>query len=95
MELTDAERAAVDALVPPDVRTGNDLADLTAAAQEAWKRRQQNTDLGGAVLAALYRAARSWRAVGSLTGIPTTTARRWATPPAVADAHLPEDDEAP
>lgn len=92
MELTEVERAALAALVPPDERTGEDFADLRAAAREAWKRRQQNTDLGGAVLAALYREAQSWRAVSALTGIPVTTARRWATPPEEADAHLPETD---
>lgn len=93
MELTEAERAALAALVPPGERTGDDFADLRVAAREAWKRRQENTELGGAVLAALYREAQSWRAVSALTGIPTSTARRWAVPPVEADADRPEVPE--
>lgn len=91
--LTDDERAALNVLVPRDQQTGDLVADLTSAAQEAWRRRQENTALGGAVLAALYRDAQSWRTVSYITGIPTTTARRWAVPPVEADADRPEVPE--
>lgn len=93
MDLTAAERAALDALVPIDAQTGEVADDLKEAAREAWRRRQENTTLGGAVLAALYRDARSWRTVSYLTGIPVTTARRWAVPPVEADADRPEEAE--
>jgi hypothetical protein len=93
IRLTEAERKALDELVPPERQSGDVASDLAAAAQEAWKRRQANTELGGAVLAALYRDAQSWRTVSYLTGIPTTTARRWAVPPAEADADRPEVPE--
>lgn len=88
--LTDDERAALNALVPPERQTGDLAEDLAAAARESWSRRGENTRLGGAVLAALYRRTRSWRTVGYVTGIPWATARRWSTPPEQAD---PGDDE--
>jgi hypothetical protein len=91
-ELNATEQAALDALVPPDQQTGDVGADLTAAARESWARRGRNTELGGAVLGALYRHTRSWRTVGYVTGIPWVTARRWATPPEQADADRPAEN---
>lgn len=93
IELTPTERAAVDELLPPSKQSGDLQADLIAAAREAWRRRQQNTELGGAVLAALHRSAESWRAVAWATGIDVRTARRWATPPEQADADRPDVDD--
>jgi hypothetical protein len=81
VQLTAAERAALDALVPSDQQTGDARADLLAAIAETWRRREENTRLGAAVIAALHRDAGSWRTVEYLTGIPRMTARRWAVPP--------------
>lgn len=83
--MNDEERAALDALVPPDQRTDDMRADLVAAIRETWRRREENTRLGAAVIRALHRDAKSWRTVEYLTGVPRMTARRWATPPAQAD----------
>jgi hypothetical protein len=84
--MTPDERAALDALVPREQQTGNVRDDLVAAAREAWRRREENTRLGAAVIGALHRDAQSWRVVEYSTGIPRMTARRWATPPQQADA---------
>ena len=89
-ELSTTERAALDALIPPDQQTGDLATDLAAAGREAWRRRHENTVNGGHVLAALYRLAGTWRTVGFVTGIPWMTARRWSTPPESADADRPE-----
>lgn len=93
MELTDDERAALDELVPRDQQSGDVAADLAAAGREAMRRREENTRLGGAVLAALYRDTQSWRTLSYLTGIPVTTARRWAVPPMEADVDRPEVEQ--
>lgn len=83
--LTPAEQAALEELLPADRRTGNLADDLAAAARTAMERRVRNSELGGAVIAALYRELKarggSWRDLEHLTGIPHGTARRWATPP--------------
>jgi hypothetical protein len=84
--LSDDERAALDALLPGERQSGDLRSDLAAAIRESWRRREENTRLGAAVIAALYRDARSWRIVEYLTGVPRMTARRWATPPREADA---------
>lgn len=91
--LSAAEQAALDRLVPYDQQTGELTADLVAAAQEALRRREQNTHDGGAVIAALYREVRSWRRLAEETGIKVTTARRWAVPPEHADDDRPEPDQ--
>jgi hypothetical protein len=93
VEMTDEERAALDALVPPDQQSGDPRADLVAAIRETWRRREENTRLGAAVIRALHRDAGSWRTVEYLTGVPRMTARRWATPPEEADADRPEPDD--
>lgn len=91
-ELTPDERVALDALVPPDQQTGNLHEDLVTAAKVTWKRRVENSDLGGTVLGALHRDVNSWRVVEYATGIPAATARRWAAPPKPAPE--PPADEA-
>lgn len=91
--MTAEERAALDALVPPDQQTGDLRIDLVAAIRETWRRREENTRLGAAVIRALHRDAKSWSTVQYLTGIPRMTARRWATPPAIADADREPGDE--
>lgn len=65
----------------PDRRSGDRRDDLVAAAVEAWRRRQVNTEAGAAVLAALAGAGLSYRDIERLTGIPSSTAHRWARPP--------------
>lgn len=92
MSLSRAEREALDRLVPRERQTGDLIADLTAAAQEAWRRRQQNTEDGGAVIAALYRDTRSWRTLSYVTKIPVTTARRWSIPPGQGDPQETEGE---
>ena len=71
---------ALDALLGPK-RTGDQRADLIAAAQEAMDRRERNTLHGGAVIAALRDSGMSWREIETATGIARTTAQRWAEPP--------------
>ncbi len=62
-------------------RTGERQDDLVAAAVEAWRRRHVNTEAGAAVLAALADMGLSYRQIQQLTGIPPSTAHRWANPP--------------
>lgn len=71
---------ALDALLG-DRRTGDLQADLIAAAIEAMDRRERNSQHGGAVLAALTETGLSYRDIERATGIPRTTAQRWAVPP--------------
>lgn len=60
-------------------RQGGDLvADLVEGAKEAMHRRQRNTMHGGLVIEALRQAGLSWREIEQRTGIPRTTAQRWA-----------------
>lgn len=79
-ELSADELDALDQLLPADQRTDDEITDLAEAARVAMKRRVDNSRHGGAVLAALNRRV-SWRQIERITGIPETTARRWATPP--------------
>ncbi len=90
--LSAEERAALDALIPPDQQTGDLQADLVAATKESWRRREENTRNGAAVIAALHRAVGSWRIVEFATGVPRMTARRWATPPKDADKDRPDSE---
>jgi hypothetical protein len=76
-DLTDDQRAALDALIPPELRTGDLKGDLVAGAKEVWDRRQTNTVLGGRIFAAMRAMGLSWRQIDELTGIPWSTARRW------------------
>ncbi len=78
---------ALDALLGSD-RTGDMRADLIAGAREAMDRRERNSEHGGAVIAALRATGMSWRDVEVATGIPRTTAQRWAEPP---DRVAPEE----
>lgn len=47
-----------------------------AAIAAAWRSMQRL----GERIAAVKRAGLSWRAIASRTGVPVTTARRWAKP---------------
>lgn len=71
---------AIDALLG-DQRAGDTLPDLIEAAKEARYRRERNTEHGGAVITALRSRGMSWRDIERQTGIPRTTAERWAIPP--------------
>ncbi len=62
-------------------RSGDMRADLIAGAREAMRRRERNTEHGGAVIAALVAAGLSYREIEQVTGIPRATAQRWAVPP--------------
>ena len=90
MDLSSAEREALDRLVPRERQTGDLRADLISAAREAKRRREQNTVDGGHVIAALYRDTRSWRTLAWVTDIPVSTARRWGLPP--EETETPETD---
>jgi hypothetical protein len=90
--LSETERAALDELLPSERQTGNIADDLTTAAREAWRRRQENTRLGGAVLGALQRDAGSWRAAAWAAGMSVRTARRWSRPPEYGGQPEPIDD---
>lgn len=71
---------ALDALLG-NQRTGDTTADLLAGLKEAMRRRERNTEHGGAVIAALIEQGMSYRDTEQATGIPHTTAQRWAVPP--------------
>jgi hypothetical protein len=62
-------------------RSGDMRADLIAGAREAMRRRERNTEHGGAVIAALVEVGLSYREIEQVTGIPRATAQRWAVPP--------------
>ena len=62
-------------------RTGDVRADLIMGMNEAMQRRERNTELGGAVIAALRDEGLSYRDIENATGVPRTTAQRWAVPP--------------
>jgi len=66
-------------------RTGDDCADLLAAARESMRRREQNSRDGGAVIAALIEFGVSYRDIEREAGIPIATAHRWAAPPRSVD----------
>lgn len=72
---------ALDALLSPAERTGDQVADLLAAARRSLERRRTNSIHGGAVIVALRTHGLSWREIEQRTGIPKDTAQRWATPP--------------
>jgi hypothetical protein len=76
MDVEDALRELL-----PDSQTGERRDDLVTAAIEAWRRRHVNTEAGAAVIAALVDLGLSYRKIADLTGIPVTTAHRWAAPP--------------
>lgn len=84
---------SLDALIPPDQQSGHLVNDLVEACREAWERRRRNSKYGGDVIAALHRELRSWREFEHLTGIPHSSARRWANPPPTVDEtpDQPED----
>jgi hypothetical protein len=76
---------AVDALLG-DQRTGDTTADLLAGLKEAMRRRERNTEHGGAVIAALVkqgmaRTARAWAKLVALPpAIRPASSRAWALP---------------
>lgn len=74
-------RSALDNLLSGDWSEDTLINDLARAARESLHRRAANSRDGGAVLVELHRQVQSWRRVEELTGIPRTTAQRWAEPP--------------
>lgn len=71
---------ALDALLG-DRRSGNTTGDLIAGAREAMRRREQNTVHGATVITGMVTAGMSYREIERATGIPKSTAQRWADPP--------------
>lgn len=84
--LTPDEQRALDDLVPPAEQTGDPRTDLIAAARESFRRRQENSRVGGIVISALHDRVSSWRVIEAETDIPRTTAQRWAEQPLPASA---------
>jgi hypothetical protein len=76
-DLTPEQRAVLDALVPVHERTGNPRKDWAAAVRVAMWRRQENTRLGAAAIAALRELGVTWRDLEKETDVPWATARRW------------------
>ena len=60
--------------------TGEVRADLIMGMNEALRRRDRNTELGGVVIAALRDEGLSYRDIENATGVPRTVAQRWAVP---------------
>lgn len=74
------EEALVELL--GDLRTGDRRTDLIAAAREALRRREHNTEHGGAVLVELHDViGMTYDEIQRATGIHRATAQRWAVPP--------------
>ena len=83
-------REALDALLGRN-RTGDYKDDLIAAAREAMERRKRNSEHGGAILGALRdNVGLTWREIADVTGIPASTAYRWAEPPGAREAGDPD-----
>jgi hypothetical protein len=61
-------------------RTGDVRSDLMMGLHEAMRRRDRNTEVGGAVIAALRDEGLSYRDIENATGVPRTTAQRWGVP---------------
>jgi hypothetical protein len=62
-------------------RTGDMRTDLIEGLKEAMRGRERNAERGGVVLAALVDMGLSYRDIEHVTGLPQTTAQRWAIPP--------------
>ena len=71
---------ALEALLG-DQRTGDLRIDLIEGLKEAMRRRERNAEHRGAVIAALVDMGLSYRDIEHVTGLPRTTAQRWAMPP--------------
>jgi hypothetical protein len=71
---------ALEALLG-DQRTGDMHTDLVERLKEAMRQREGNAEHGGAVIAALVDMGLSYRDIEHVTGLPQTTAQRWAMPP--------------
>jgi hypothetical protein len=72
--------AALEALLG-DQRTGDMRTDLIEGLREAMRRPERHAEHGGAVIAALVDMGLSYRDIEHVTGLPRTTAQRWASPP--------------
>jgi hypothetical protein len=95
VSLSSAEREALDRLIPRERQTGDLEADLIAAGLEAKRRREQNTEDGGHVFAALTRATGSLATTAYLVKLPKSTIARWSKKPGETDAETPAEGETP
>ena len=86
MDLSSAQREALDRLLARKKRAGNLKDQLIAAGQEAKRRREQNTDDGGHVFEALHELTGSWAITAYLVGLPKSTVINWSR-------KLPQADE--
>lgn len=72
--------------------TGDPDTDLWAALDETWRRRRENSENGGAVIAALRDRGVSERAIARRSGIPRATLQRWHTPPGTPETEAPPSE---
>lgn len=75
----------VSLYLDPQEQTGDFDEDLAAAGRAAWRIRHANTVNGGEVISMLRRRGFSWPQIKKMTGIPISTAQRWAVPPVRSD----------
>jgi hypothetical protein len=100
-DLTPAQLAVLDALIPVHERTENPRKYWAAVVRIAMQAREDNTRLGAAAIAALRAQGVTWRELEKETGVPWATARRWhKRPPGIhepPDVHdpPPEIDDPP
>jgi hypothetical protein len=73
-------RAALNALLPPDQQTGDLRTDLRAAFAESRRRREENSENGGRIIAELHAELQSWELTAEELDEPITTLRRWSQP---------------
>ena len=91
MDLSSAERKALDHLLPRERQTGDLESDLIAAGKEAKRRREQNTEDGGHVLAALNRLTDSLAITAYLVKLPKSTVYNWSKKIGETDTEAPAE----
>ena len=77
MDLSSAQREALDRLLAGKPRTGNLKDDLIAAGKETARRREQNRIDGGRVFEALHELTGSWAIAAYLVDLPKSTVINW------------------
>ena len=93
MDLSSAQRDALDRLLAGKPRSGSLRDDLIAAGEETKRRREQNTIDGGHVFEALHELTGSWAIVAYLVGLPKSTVINWFKKlPKIDETETPETD---
>lgn len=68
---------ALDTLLGP-AREGDPTTQLEEALRESLRRRERNSEAGGAIVHGLLRSGWSYREIERRCGLPVGTAHRWA-----------------